>query len=258
MVDRAGPIRSIALSPDGSILAAGSRDGVVRLWDVATGVLRQRLEKHKGAQSGHELYAVGFSADGKHLAVGDSSFTGVLIRDLEQKDLPERQLLGHVDTVNSLSRGGDKWLVSAGPDGSVLEWEQSALGRPPSEGLKKQDEFKYRMPLTSMDISADGGLIVTGGHGGQVQLWDGVEHVLIGDSFPGHARDIQSVAMAPDGNFFVTADITNILVWPGPDRWASMICSKLVWNMSARQWRDWVSPNIPYKEQCAGLRLAPE
>ena len=109
-----------------------------------------------------------------------------------------------------------------------------------------------------MDVSKDGALIVTGGEGGQVQLWDGVEHVLIGEGFRGHEAGIESVAMAPDGSFFVTADTSKILVWAGPGRWADMICSKLVWNMSNKQWRAWVSPKIPYMEQCPGLKPAPE
>jgi WD40 repeat protein len=174
-------------------------------------------------------------------------------------------LMGHGDTVKALARGSGKWLLSAGRDGSVLEWDQSVLTRPPSEGLKKQDEFKYRMvfrnqkALTSMDVTDDGSLIVTGGERGQVQLWDGVEHVLIGASFLRQRMDeIQSVAMAADGSFFVTADAADILVWPGPARWADMICSKLGWNMSNKQWREWVSSSIPYQEQCPGLTRAPD
>jgi len=263
MVDDAGPIRSIALSPDGKTLAAGSSDGTVRLWDAASGARKQRLEKRKETSQEYQLYAVGFSADGKHLAVGDSHSDSVLIRDLE-KDEAERVLTGHIYSVRAFSRAADKWLLSAGQDGSVLEWEQSTLSRPPAESLKKLDEFKYRMgfrnlkPLRSMDVSADGAWIVTGGADGQVQLWDGVEHVLIGSGFLGHDAEIRSVAMAPDGSFFVTADTSKILVWPGPDRWAGLICSKLVSNMSGKQWREWVSPKIPYEEQCVGLKRAPD
>jgi WD40 repeat protein len=263
-VDDAGPIRSVAVSPDGKMLAAGSSDGVVLLWDVETGALKQRFEKRAGAAEPSELYTVSFTEDGKHLAVGDSAFVGVLTRDLE-KGGAERMLMGHGDTVKALARGSGKWLLSAGRDGSVLEWEQSALTRPPAGGLKKQDEFRYRMvfrnqkALTSMDVNNDGSLIVTGAEHGQVQLWDGVEHVLIGASFLRQRTDeIQSVAMAADGSFFVTADAEDILVWPGPAQWADMICSKLGWNMSNKQWREWVSSSIPYQEQCPGLTLAPD
>jgi WD40 repeat protein len=109
-----------------------------------------------------------------------------------------------------------------------------------------------------MDTSAGGGLILTGGDEGQVQLWDGVEHVLVGARFPGHqdGSAIRSVALAPDGRFFATADPSAILVWPGPEQWADIICTKLVWNMSRAQWREWVSPAIPYMAQCEGLDVS--
>jgi WD40 repeat protein len=265
MTDDAGPIRSIAVSPDGKSIAAGSSDGTVRLWDAATGARKERLEPSGGGADPYVLYAVAFTSDGKYLATGDASFKSVLIRDLAKKG-SERILVGHNDKVTALSRSGDKWLLSAGPDGSVLEWEASAPSRPKAEGLKKEDEFRYRMgfrdlaSISSLDASADGSLIATGGGDkavGRVQLWDGSEHVRIGTSLLApRSGDVGSVAIAPDASFFVTADRQEILVWPGPSQWADLICSKLVWNMSQKQWREWVSPLIPYQDQCSGMKVA--
>jgi WD40 repeat protein len=264
MEAHAAPVRSIGVSPDGKTLAAGSSDGTIRLWDAATGERGREFAKPRDADEAYELYSVGFSADGKQLAVG-SSDPRLRVLDVE-KPGAEHTLQGHADPIKSLSRGGMRWLLSAGRDGSVLEWQQAALEQSQSESLKKHDEFKFRLgfrdrtPLTSMDTSADGGLILTGGDNGQVQLWDGVEHVLVGARFLGHETDtgIRAVAVASDGSFFVTADPWKILVWPGPQRWADIICSKLVRNMSAAQWREWVSPAIPYMAQCQGLTVAPD
>ena len=206
---------------------------------------------------------ISFSGDGKHLAIGDnSSFLRVV--DLEKPN-SERMLHGHTDAITSVSRSEASWLLSAGRDGRVLEWQQTVLKRPTTVDLKKRDEFKFRLgvlsstPLTSIVTSRDGGLILTGGDNGRVELWDGNEHVQLAARFPGHQPDnIQSVALAPDGSFFVTADASTILVWPGPNRWADIICSKLVQNMSPGQWREWVPAGLEYRKQCPGLPIPPD
>ncbi|GMV51316.1 MAG: WD domain, G-beta repeat [Nitrospira sp. OLB3] len=265
MADQTDPIRSIALSPDSKTLAAGSSDGTVRLWNVETGTIIRRLEKPSYAQGDYELYTVGFTGDGHYMAVGDS-YAGLRILDVDKPEF-ERILQGHTDPVKSISHGGGRWLLSAGKDGRILEWQKSALEHPTIGGLKKRDEFLWRLgfhdstpvPLSSIDTSRDGGLILIGGHQGRIELWDGDDHVQISTHFLGHqSRDIQAVAMAPDGSFFVTADERTVLLWPGPHQWADIICSKLGKNMSAEQWRKWVSKDIPYEIQCRGLSLSDE
>jgi WD40 repeat protein len=41
-------VQSLAFSPDGRLLASGSKDMTIKLWDPATGELRQTLEGHSG------------------------------------------------------------------------------------------------------------------------------------------------------------------------------------------------------------------
>jgi len=58
-------VTSVAISPDGRHVAAGSLDRVVRLWDAETGQFMGQYEGHSDS-----VYSVAFSPDGKTLASG--------------------------------------------------------------------------------------------------------------------------------------------------------------------------------------------
>jgi WD40 repeat protein/serine/threonine protein kinase len=58
-----GVVRSLAFSPDGSRLASGADDNLIKLWHVATGQELITIDWHKGLVSG-----LAFSPDGRSLA----------------------------------------------------------------------------------------------------------------------------------------------------------------------------------------------
>jgi hypothetical protein len=58
-------VTSVAISPNGQLVAAGSLDAIVRIWDVATGGLLERLRGHRDS-----VYSVAFTPDGKGLVSG--------------------------------------------------------------------------------------------------------------------------------------------------------------------------------------------
>lgn len=264
MVNSNFRLRSVALSPEGKTLAIGSAEGSVRLWDLATGSMTLTIDPPKDLKN-YSLSSAGFSSDGRYLAIG-SNFDDLRIVDLHNPDsgnhFKERNLSGQHMGIASLAHSQHAWLLSAGDDGSILEWQQTAMGQPETKSIWKPDQFEYRMgfrgarnpvPILAMDVSDDGKLILASGRSGQIQLWDGLNHELISDQFTAHQSQVVSVALAPDESFFVTADKSEIFVWPGPNLWADVLCSKLGWNMSRQHWNEWISSKIPYEEQCPGL-----
>ena len=52
----------VAVHPENTYVASGSRDGVVRLWDPDSGQLVHELQGHREA-----IYRLKFSADGQNL-----------------------------------------------------------------------------------------------------------------------------------------------------------------------------------------------
>src|SRR5581483_4053961 len=65
-----GLVFSVAFSPDGKVLATGSFDGTVKLWDFAAGKELHVLKGHTD-----QVYSVAFSPDGTMLASGSKDKT---------------------------------------------------------------------------------------------------------------------------------------------------------------------------------------
>ncbi len=76
-----GAAKSTALSPDGSLIAIGASDGILRVWDTQTGALRQQMEFRSQVQG------VAF-IDNKHLAVTPEP-GGLLIMTVDPVELAD-------------------------------------------------------------------------------------------------------------------------------------------------------------------------
>ena len=125
-------VTSVCISPDGTLVAAGSLDTIVRIWDVQTGALVERLKGHRDS-----VYSVAFTPDGKGLVSGslDKTLKYWDVRSvgmgpqpsgkkLVDKDLCNMNFTGHKDYVLSVAVSHDgKWIVSGSKDRGVQFWD---------------------------------------------------------------------------------------------------------------------------------------
>jgi WD40 repeat protein len=130
---------SLAFSPDGRVLAIGTGDGVIVLWEVAAGQVRRRLRGHLSM-----VGALSFSTDGKLLVSGSQDSTA-LVWDIS--GLPGNS----VSPPAPLSRGRLQtlWDKLAGEDAAGAYQAILALQSSPAHSLPFLKE-KLR-PLAAAD-----------------------------------------------------------------------------------------------------------
>jgi parallel beta-helix repeat protein len=100
-------VRSVAFSPDGRLLASGSADDTIKLWEVATGREVRSLSGHTD-----DVYSVAFSPDGRLLASGSADDTIKLWEVATGREV--RSLSGHTDDVYSVAFSPDGRLLASG------------------------------------------------------------------------------------------------------------------------------------------------
>jgi RNA polymerase sigma factor (sigma-70 family) len=166
LVSRTG-ITCLALSPDGKLLAAGSRatadppDGAIHLWELATGKERGQLAGHRGPVS-----AVAFSGDGRTLASTGADRT-VRLWDLltgEQVWRSEEQPGRREPSCLAFSPDGTT-VATGGPDPTVRLWDVAA-------GKKLPSLAGHRGPVGCLQFSADGSFLVSASEDTTLIVWD--------------------------------------------------------------------------------------
>jgi WD40 repeat protein len=149
----------LAASPDGQLLASGSRDQTIRLWQLPGGEPAQTLSGHTGS-----VNALAFSPNGRLLASGSLDQTIRLWR-LPEGDL-FKVLQGHGDAVVDLAvkSVGEPLLASGSLDRTVRLWRLSD-GKP-LKTLSGHQEW-----VMSLTFSPDGRLLASGSYDHRIKLW---------------------------------------------------------------------------------------
>ncbi|CAI7644574.1 unnamed protein product [Penicillium viridicatum] len=193
-------VYSVAFSQDGRLLASGSRDKTIKLWDPATGALKHTLEEHSDP-----VCSVAFSPDGWLLASGSEDKT-IKLWDPATGAL-QHNLEGHSDIVESVDFSPDGRLLASGShDQTVKLWD-------PATGALKHTLEEHSDPVYSVAFSPDGWLLASGSGDKTIKLWDPTTSVFK-HTLEGHLASVRSVAFTLDGQVLASGSLDRtIKLW---------------------------------------------
>ncbi|MDZ8050142.1 MAG: protein kinase domain-containing protein [Aulosira sp. ZfuVER01] len=110
-------VLTIAFSPDGTILATGSDDNTIKLWEVNTGQVITTLLGHSWS-----VVAVTFTADGTMLISASRDRTVKLWKVSTAEEIAT--LSGHADSVSTIAVNPDAQLIASGSrDKTIKLWQ---------------------------------------------------------------------------------------------------------------------------------------
>jgi hypothetical protein len=187
-------VESLAISPDGKLLASGSFQEI-KLWDLASGQVKLRL-----GGFAHTVVALAFSADGKLLAVGggapteDGEFKVLSVPD--GKPVVESKG-GHSDTVFGVAVSADgKKLATCGADKFVKVWEL-----PSGKFLKSFEGHTHH--VLDVGWKPDGKLLVSVGADNAIKVWD-YEKGEQARTINGHTKQVTRLTVLATQPAFLT------------------------------------------------------
>jgi WD40 repeat protein len=197
-------VESVAFVPDGFLIASGSLDGEVHIWDmIAYGEKPVLVDSSNPTP----VASVAFSPDGTTLAAGGGST--IRLWDVEAGTV-RTVLETEVTEITTMSFSPDgALLVYGGAEPAVWVWNLADDHHVLLEG--------HDQPVSALAFSPDGQMIASG-DAGALRLWNAAtgENLVTLTSPSGQA--INSIAFSPVGTLVVAgSDSGGVILWGTAD-----------------------------------------
>ncbi|HUR53439.1 MAG TPA: c-type cytochrome domain-containing protein [Gemmataceae bacterium] len=190
LLDADDSVLCIAASPDGKTLAAGGCDRAVRVWNLADGVAKAKLEQ---TVENHADWVLGcaLSADGKYLITAGRDKTAK-VWDLKAKEsvvtFPEHQAIVYGVAVKADGTAG----FSVGADKQLRTW------KPGGEGKQVKNAGGHGDEVFKVIANPKQPMLATSSADKTVRLWN-LDTLAAGKTLAGLNDFVYAVAFSPTG-----------------------------------------------------------
>jgi WD40 repeat protein len=198
--DYPAPVRCLAVSPDGRLLASANWSGGIRLWGLPKGEPLDSLTGYFGA-----VACLAFSPDGRLLASGGR------LSKVHLSGVPGRRLLqtleGHAGSIGCVAFSPDGRVLASGSEDNLVR-----LWRVP-DGKAGEPLAGHIGHVSHLAFSPDGRVLASGGQDGTVELW-GVPDGRPLQTLRGHTRALTGLVISADGQLLASgSEDGTVRVW---------------------------------------------
>jgi WD40 repeat protein len=180
------PVLAVAVSRDGQMMASGSEDNTVKLWNP-DGKLLNTLTQHQGS-----VNDIVFSRDRELIA---SASVDKTIKLWRRDGTLLHTLKGHKASVEAVAFSPDgKLLASVSDDKTVKLWNR--------DGSLLKTLTEHKGEVEAVAFSPDGKLLASASDDKTVKLWSRNGSLL--KTLTGHKDEVEAVAFSPDGKLIVS------------------------------------------------------
>ena len=186
---RPGVVTSLAVSPDGTWIVAGTSEKKAYIWDAETSEERLAFETPR------QCIAFAVSPDGKRIAGADAAgYVTVWTASTGKTIIVWRGSSFGIGAVAFSSDG--EWILTGSRDRGTRLWN-SRTGEPITT-LRG-----HTGSVDSLAISRDGRLVITGSVDNTVGIWQ-IDEGEDGQILEGPGGSVTSIAFSPDGRLLAT------------------------------------------------------
>ena len=205
-------IMEIAYSPDGSVLAGGSINGYLALWDTRTWQVVQVFDVFGEKRSGKAINDLAFSPDGSRLAVAvgdrEADQGALVVLDLARREVLFRKKEEHGRMVTVAYSPDGRSLVSGGANGELKLWNAASPAASPPEQL-----FKARGDIRDVAFSPKGSFLAAStAEGNAIHVWEMPSQRLV-STLKGHTKPSYISFVGDESTLWSASNDLTVRVW---------------------------------------------